>query len=131
MKVPDGYASNISRRVNLNQRTISGLKSHDNHILMQELLPISLRNVLPKNVLRPLVELSNFFRNMYSKVMNVTDLDRVQSRIKLTLCRLERIFPPSFFDVMEHLVIHLAEEAKIGGPPQYRSMYPIERCGII
>ena len=108
VKVPDGYASNISRCVNLKQRTLSGLKSHDNHILMQELLPISLRNVLPKNVLEPLVELSNFFRNMYSKVMNVTNLDCVQSRIELTLCHLERIFPPLFCYVMEHLVIHLA-----------------------
>ena len=32
--VPDGYASNISRRVNMKERKISGLKSHDNHILM-------------------------------------------------------------------------------------------------
>ncbi|XP_070047702.1 uncharacterized protein [Nicotiana tomentosiformis] len=28
---------------------------------------------------------------------------------------------------MEYLVIHLAEEAKIGGPPQYRSMWAFER----
>ena len=32
--VPEGYASNISRRVNMKERKISGLKSHDNHILM-------------------------------------------------------------------------------------------------
>ena len=35
VKVPDGYASNISRRVNLKERKISGLKSQNNHILMQ------------------------------------------------------------------------------------------------
>ena len=34
VKVPDGYASNISLHVNLKERKISGLKSH-NHILMQ------------------------------------------------------------------------------------------------
>ncbi|XP_039134115.1 uncharacterized protein LOC120271498 isoform X3 [Dioscorea cayenensis subsp. rotundata] len=44
-----------------------------------------------------------------------------------TLCNLERIFPPSFFDVMIHLVVHLASEAKLAGPVQYRWMYPIER----
>ena len=131
VKVPDGYASNISRRVNLKQRSISGLKSHDNHILMQELLPIALRNVLPKNVLEPVIELSNHFRQICSKVMNINDLDRIQSRVELTLCHLERIFPPSFFDVMEHLVIHLVEEAKIAGPPQYRWMWPIERYNIL
>ena len=39
-----------------------------------------------------------------------------------------RIFPPSFFDIMMHLPMHLASEAKIAGLVQYRWMYPIERC---
>ncbi|XP_028058422.1 uncharacterized protein LOC114262264 [Camellia sinensis] len=127
IKVPDGYASNISRRVNLKQHSISGLKSHDNHILMQQILPIAVRNLLPKKVVEPLIELSNFFRQLCSKTLEPDGLDRLQSQIALTLCHLERIFPPSFFDIMEHLPIHLAEEAKIAGPVQYRWMYFIER----
>ncbi|XP_028102273.1 uncharacterized protein LOC114301519 [Camellia sinensis] len=131
IKVPDGYASNISRRVNLKQHSISGLKSHDNHILMQQILPIAVRNLLPKKVVEPLIELSNFFRQLCSKTLEPDGLDRLQSQIALTLCHLERIFPPSFFDIMEHLPIHLAEEAKIAGPVQYRWMYFIERCAIL
>ena len=45
----------------------------------------------------------------------------------MTLRKLEKIFPPSFYDIMVHLSIHLVDEAKIGGPVQYRWMYPIER----
>jgi len=37
------------------------------------------------------------------------------------------LFPHSFFTVMIHLVVHLAGDAKLGGPVQYRWMYPIER----
>jgi hypothetical protein len=37
------------------------------------------------------------------------------------------IFPPAFFDIMMHLLVHLAEETKIGGPVCYRWMYPSER----
>ena len=44
-----------------------------------------------------------------------------------TLCELEKIFPPSFFMVMVHVVMHLAREAKLGGPVHYCWMYPIER----
>ncbi|XP_062165003.1 uncharacterized protein LOC133871592 [Alnus glutinosa] len=66
VKVPDGYASNVSRCVRLKERTISGLKSHDNHVIMQVLLPIALRRSLPDNVVRPLVELSAFFRDLCS-----------------------------------------------------------------
>lgn len=54
-------------------------------------------------------------------------LEQLETRIAITLCQLETIFPPSFFTVMVHLVIHLAYEAKVGGPVQYRWMYPVER----
>jgi hypothetical protein len=44
------------------------------------------------------------------------------------LCKLEKIFPPGFFNSMEHLLIHIPYEAKVGGPVQYRWMYHIERA---
>ena len=127
VRVPDGYAANISRCVRLSDRSIGGLKSHDSHVLMQQLIPLAIRKSLPKKVVEPLIELSNFFRQLCSKVVKVDDLNHLQSRIVLTLCHFERIFPPSFFDIMEHLTIHLAEEVKLDGPVQYRWMYYIER----
>lgn len=33
-----------------------------------------------------------------------------------TMCMLERVFPPSFFDVMSHLPIHLAQQMIVCGP---------------
>ncbi|KAL0439963.1 UNVERIFIED_CONTAM: hypothetical protein Slati_2479300 [Sesamum latifolium] len=127
VKVPDGYASNISRCVQVKPPKISGLKSHDSHILMQQILPIALRKVLPKHVRRALINLCTFFRELCSKVLNARELIRLEKEIGKTLCDLEKIFPPSFFDIMIHLPIHLAYEARIAGPVQYRWMYPIER----
>ena len=54
-------------------------------------------------------------------------LERLDRDIVLILCKLEKIFPPSFFDIMVHLPIHLAHEALLAGPTQYRWMYPFER----
>jgi hypothetical protein len=51
----------------------------------------------------------------------------MENDIPMILCKLERIFPPGFFDSMEHLVVHLAYEARLGGPVQYRWMHPFER----
>ncbi|BAT73831.1 hypothetical protein VIGAN_02141300 [Vigna angularis var. angularis] len=51
----------------------------------------------------------------------------MDENIPIILCKLERIFPPAFFDSMEHIPIHLAYEAWLGGPVQYRWMYPFER----
>ena len=55
------------------------------------------------------------------------DLEILKKDIAVTLCELEKIFPPSFFTVMVHLVMHLASEAKLARPVYYRWMYPIER----
>ncbi|XP_074302669.1 uncharacterized protein LOC141634360 isoform X2 [Silene latifolia] len=52
----------------------------------------------------------------------------MEENIAITLCKLEHIFIPSFFDVMIHLPIHLATEAKLAGPVHYRWMYRFERA---
>ncbi|XP_058778517.1 uncharacterized protein LOC131652620 [Vicia villosa] len=124
---PDSYASNISRCVDTKKRKISGLKSHDSHILIEHLLPIAFRKTLPKEVASVLIELCNYFREISSKVLDVKNIEKLQQRISLTLCHMEMIFPPSFFTIMVHLVIHLGEEAMIAGPVHYRWMYPVER----
>lgn len=56
-----------------------------------------------------------------------SDIANAEAEIAVTLCELEKIYPPSFFTVTVHLVMHLATEAKIGGLIQYCWMYPIEK----
>jgi hypothetical protein len=91
VRVPDGYASNISRCVRLKERTISGLKSHDSHILMQQVLPIVLCQSLPDKVVRPLVELFAFFKGICSTQLTQDDMDRLQGDVCTTLCKLEQV----------------------------------------
>lgn len=125
--VPDGYSSNISRCIDNQRHKIYGLKSHDCHILMEQLLPLAIRNVLPIEVSSILVDVCSFFKSLCGKVLNPQELTNLNERIALAMCHLEMVFPPSFFTVMVHLMIHLVDEAKLGGPVQYRWMYPIER----
>ncbi|PKA50214.1 hypothetical protein AXF42_Ash017808 [Apostasia shenzhenica] len=40
---------------------------------------------------------------------------------------MERIVLPLFFSIMVHLLIHLVEEVKLGGPVPFRWMYLFER----
>ncbi|GAA0186188.1 hypothetical protein LIER_33476 [Lithospermum erythrorhizon] len=116
LKALDRYGSNISRCVHENESTLLGLKSHDLHSLMQQILPVIVRKILPASVVKVLIEISNFFKQLCSKVNTISDLEKIQERIVLTICHLEKIFPPSFFDTMEHLPIHLVGEALMVGP---------------
>ena len=54
----------------------------------------------------------------------------MEAEIVETLCLFERFFPPSFFDIMVHLTVHVGREARLGGPVQFRWMYPFERYYI-
>ena len=127
LRFPDGYASNMGRCVDMRKHKLFGMKSHDCHVFMQRLVPIAFRELLPLNVWQALTELSLFFKDLTATIIREEDMNRLDTEIPIILCKLERIFPPSFFDSMEHLPVHLAYEAKIAGPVQYRWMYPFER----
>ena len=68
-----------------------------------------------------------FFRDLCSRSLKQSTVRSLKENIVIILCNLEKIFPPAFFDVMEHLAVHLPYEAELGGPVQYRWMYPFER----
>jgi hypothetical protein len=126
LKMPHGYASNFGRCVDTKHKRLFGMKSHDCHIFMECLLPTAFSALL-EPIWKPLTELSQFFRDLCSTVLREDHLLQMEKNIPLILCKLERIFPPAFFNSMEHLPIHLPDEAKMGGPVQYRWMYPFER----
>ena len=76
VRVLDRYASNIFQCVRLNDHTILGLKSHDSHVLMQQLLPITLtESNLPSSVVTPLVGMCTFFRGICSTTLDPEDLN--------------------------------------------------------
>jgi len=130
LRFPDGHASNISRLVNMEECRLYGMKSHDCHMFMQTLIPLAYHDLLPKGIWDALTEISHFFKDICSSKLNVDHIERLETNIVETPCKLEMIFPPTFFDSMEHLSIHLPSEVKVGGLVQYRWMYPFERLDI-
>ncbi|XP_022031985.1 uncharacterized protein LOC110933051 [Helianthus annuus] len=126
-KLPYGCASNIARCVHSSEKKFSGYKSHDAHIVLHYLLEVAVRKSLPKHVAVPLRRLGAFFRSLCSKVIKPEELEKLQLDIAQTLCEFEKIFLPSFFDIMVHLPIHLVNEVRLGGPVQYRWMFFMER----
>lgn len=43
------------------------------------------------------------------------------------MSKLEIVFIPGFFNLMEHLPLHLATECKLSGPPNSCSIYFVQR----
>ena len=93
-----------------------GLKSHDYHTPMQQLLPVALRLVLPKHVQLAICRLILFFNALCNKVVDVSTLDELKNQLVVTLCFLKKYFLPSFFDIMIHLIMHLVRDVRLCGP---------------
>ncbi|XP_028110959.1 uncharacterized protein LOC114309428 [Camellia sinensis] len=120
LKLPDGYSSNIANCVSVQECKLIGLKSHDCHVLFQQLLSVALRGLLPKGPRNAIFRLCSFFNQLCQKVIDRNMIEQLENDVAETLCILERFFPPSFFDIMVHLTIHLGREARLCGPVQFR-----------
>lgn len=128
LKFSDGYASNIGRCVDIHKLRVFGMTSHDGHVFIQRLMPIEFRELLTAyHIWKALIEINIFFKELTARVIRTNDMARLEEEIPIILYKLEQIFSSNFFNCMEHLPIHLAYEAWIAGPVQYRWMYPFKR----
>ncbi|XP_028184604.1 uncharacterized protein LOC114371338 [Glycine soja] len=88
---------------------------------------VVVRGILPKKVRVAINRLCFFFNAICRKVIDPKQLDDLENEAAIILCQLEMYFPPSFFDIMVHLIVHLVREIRLCGPVFLRWMYPVER----
>ncbi|GJS93978.1 uncharacterized protein Tco_0800946 [Tanacetum coccineum] len=127
VRLPDGFGSNFKQKVTADDNNITGMKSHDCHIMMHRLLPYGVQQYLPKNIAAPIIELCLFFKQLCARTLMQQDMAKAKKQSISIMIELEKIFPPAFFDIMIHVAIHLPDEAILGGPLRYRWMFPFER----
>jgi hypothetical protein len=60
------------------------------------------------------------------KVWNPNEIGSLKENVAITISFLEKEFPPSFFDIITHLLLHVVDELEICGPIHHRWMYPME-----
>ncbi|CAE6128541.1 unnamed protein product [Arabidopsis arenosa] len=82
---PDGYCANISNCVSVDPPVIGGLKSHDHHVLLQNLLPVALRGLLPKGPRVAISRLCNYFSRLCQRVIDPEKLITLESELVETL----------------------------------------------
>ena len=122
---PTGYGSALGKHIK--KCKFQGLKSHDYHCLIQQIIPVVSRTLLQPLQRTALIRLGKSLNRICARVVDKTEIAALRVYVAETLCFLEVCFPPSFFDVMEHTLVHLVDELEICGPVGGRWMYPCER----
>jgi len=125
LKTPSGYVSNLSRRVEKGK--LRGLKSHDFHVIMQQILPICVQNIENQELAIAIIKLSKVFQRVCDKVINKDSKNQLLRDVAEAMVALEKQLPPATFTIMMHLPYHIVQEVFICGPVQNRWMYPFER----
>jgi hypothetical protein len=113
LKFPDGFAASFRRDANLKIGKLAVVKSHDYHVIMEWLLSNMLRGYMHQDVWKTLAELSYCYRHPCAKEIKKEMMEKLEKEISVLLCKLEKIFPPKWFNPMQHLLIHLPYEAKL------------------
>lgn len=109
------------------ENKISGMKTHDYHNLLHDLLPIAIRDTLNENLRSIVYRLGELFRWLCAKEIKVSEVDGMKTMALELMCDMEKNIPPSFFDIQVHLIWHLVLEVEMCGPVSGRWMYFLER----
>lgn len=127
IKVTSNYSSSIKHVVDMKSHKLSGMKSHDNHVILTQLLPVAIKGIMEPHVRETIMKLSDFFDSILQKLITVRRCQILKDSMIQILCELEMFFPPSFFDIMIHLMIHICDEILSLGPSFLHNMYGPER----
>ena len=69
----------------------------------------------------------HFSTKISQKAIDPTNLIKLQEDVVQSLVSLEMIFPPSFFNIITHLLVHLVKAIGILGHVFLHNMFPFER----
>jgi hypothetical protein len=108
VRVPPGFSSNIIKLVSVKDLSMSGYNFHNCHMMMMVFLAIAIRAVKPMHIKVLITRLCYFLNTISQKVIGRKEFDALKAYMIETMCVLEMCFP-TFFDMQEHLMIHLVD----------------------
>jgi hypothetical protein len=94
VKVSFGYSTNVSRLISfLDLKVAPGVKSHDYHVLLRQMIAVEIQNMLPVNVREAIIYFCFFFNAISQKILSEEALESMKKWHYETLCFLEMYFP--------------------------------------
>jgi hypothetical protein len=80
VKVPSSYSTNISRLISFpNLKVAPGVKSHDYHVLLTQLIVVGIQNILPVNIQKTIMNFCFLFNAIGQKVLSEEVLESLEN----------------------------------------------------
>jgi hypothetical protein len=131
IRVPTGFSTNIKNLISMSELKVSGYNTHDCHTILSLYLAIAIRAVNHSYLKMVITRMCHFFNVISNKAIDVVELDEICKEMRVTMCPFEMCFPPAFFDMMEHYMIHSPDQIFVLGPMYMHHMYSYERHMVV
>ena len=116
-RFPTRYVSS-SIRSQTDMNRLRGLKTHDYHVIITNILPIVVNiSSLEKGPRLKIIRLGLILNNMSLHILDPSNFDSLREEVVEVLCLSEREFPPTIFNIYMHPFIHLENK--------------LENCGLV
>jgi hypothetical protein len=126
VRVSIGFSSDIKNLISMSELKMTDYNTHDCHMMLSLFLAIAIRVINQPYVKMVITWMCHLFNGISKKVIDTDDLEQLRKQMRKTMCQLEICFPLSFFDMMEHYMIHIEDQIFILGPVYLHHMYPYE-----
>jgi hypothetical protein len=83
--------------------------------MIQQIFPTCVKNMLLLGMRQAIIRLNKCFQKICMKVVDPHDIPSFKVYVAETLSMLEIYFPPRFFDISTHFLIHLVDDLEICG----------------
>jgi len=100
-----------SKRWGIEGAEITRLSHHD-----ARFITLCMQHFMAKGCKLAIIHLFCVFKKLCAKILDSVMMGELKKDATLMLVLLEQEFPPSFFDIMTHLLVHFVEQLKICGP---------------
>jgi hypothetical protein len=74
---------------------------------MERLLSVMLCGYFDIDLWKMFVELSYFYMQLFAKQVSMTMMQKFEKEILILVCKMEKVFPPGWFNAVQHLLVHL------------------------
>ena len=127
VKVLTGFSANMKRLVSMKDLSVKNFKAHDCHVMLIVFLPIAIRAIKLEFFKMAITRMCYFFSKISQKTIGKEELSDLHEFVVETQNQLEMCLPPTFFDIMPHLMIHMVYQIQALGPWYLHEMWSYER----
>jgi hypothetical protein len=79
-------------------------------------MPVVFHDYFDADLWKIFAKLSYFYRQICSKKVSKVMIQKLEKEITVLVCKMEKIFPPGWFNALQYLLVHLPWEARVEGP---------------